>query len=69
MNDSDGRHIRSAARLLKASIVTRSSPVIAYTATPISSDGPLGRLFADVVRKPATAGGIVEAVKRFVPAR
>ena len=43
-----------AARLLKVSAVTRHIPVLAYTATPLNAEGWLARLFADVVRKPAT---------------
>ena len=57
-----------AARLLKVSAITRDIPVLAYTATPLNADGWLSRLFADVVRKPATPDDIVGAVARVAGA-
>jgi CheY-like chemotaxis protein len=57
-----------SARLLKASEVTRSIPVIAYTATPITADGWLARLFAAVLRKPVGPDEIVAAVSRLAVA-
>jgi two-component system cell cycle response regulator DivK len=53
-----------AARLLKASSVTRQIPIIAYTATPLSADGWLARLFAEVLRKPVSPDAIVAAVRQ-----
>jgi CheY-like chemotaxis protein len=53
-----------AARLLKASSVTRHIPVIAYTATPLSADGWLARLFVEVLRKPVSPDAIVDAVRQ-----
>jgi CheY-like chemotaxis protein len=54
----------SAARLLKASEATRHLNVIAYTARPEFDDGPLGRMFAAVLTKPASPDAIVEAIQR-----
>ena len=53
-----------AARLLKASSVTRHIPVIAYTATPLTTDGWLARLFVEVLRKPVAPDDIVAAVRQ-----
>jgi len=54
-----------AARLLKASAATRHINVVAHTATPEFYVGPLGRLFVDVLPKPATPDSIVASVRRF----
>ena len=54
-----------AARLLKASPVTRRVNVLAYTAKPDFYDGPMQRLFADVLPKPAHAQVITERVRRL----
>jgi len=55
-----------AARLLKASPVTRDVPVIAYTASPMLADAWLTHLFVEVLRKPAAPAEIVRAVARAV---
>lgn len=57
-----------AARLLKASAATRHLKIVAYTAKPEFCEGPLARLFVDVLRKPTTPGEIAAAVRRFVEA-
>jgi CheY-like chemotaxis protein len=54
-----------ATRLLKASKATRRSAVIAYTATPISAEGPLGQLFVGVLRKPANPDAVIAMVEQF----
>ena len=54
-----------ATKLLKASRVTQSINVIAYTAKMNLDDAPMGRLFADVLQKPASPETIVGLVQRF----
>src|SRR5689334_14339425 len=54
-----------ATRLLKASQVTADIHVIAYTAKMTLDDAPQSRLFADVLKKPASPERIVGAVQRF----
>ena len=54
-----------ATRLLKASQVTADIHVIAYTAKMTLDDAPPGRLFADVLKKPASPETIVGVVQRF----
>jgi CheY-like chemotaxis protein len=54
-----------AARLLKASETTRDINVIAYTAKMNVDDAPLTRVFAEVLRKPASPEAIVGTVQRF----
>jgi len=54
-----------ATRLLKASPVTADINVIAYTAKMTLDDAPQSRLFADVLKKPASPERIVGAVQRF----
>jgi CheY-like chemotaxis protein len=55
-----------AARLLKASPVTRDIHVLAYTAKPDFCDGPLRELFIDVLIKPAHPDAIAQRVRRAV---
>jgi two-component system cell cycle response regulator DivK len=54
-----------ATRLLKASPVTHDLNVIAYTAKMNVDDAPATRLFAEVLRKPASPEAIVGIVQRF----
>jgi CheY-like chemotaxis protein len=54
-----------AARLLKASQVTHDINVIAYTARMNVDDAPATRVFAEVLRKPASPEAIVGTVQRF----
>jgi CheY-like chemotaxis protein len=54
-----------ATRLLKASHVTHDIKVIAYTAKMNAEDAPEMRLFAEVLRKPASPEAIVGTVQRF----
>lgn len=54
-----------ATRLLKASRVTQAINVIAYTAKMTLDEGPVDRLFVDVLRKPASPETIVGLVQRF----
>ena len=54
-----------AARLLKASQATHDIKVIAYTAKMNVDEAPADRVFADVLRKPASPDAIVGAVQRF----
>ena len=54
-----------ATKLLKASPVTHDINVIAYTAKMNMDDGPMTRLFADVLQKPASPETIVGLVQRF----
>jgi CheY-like chemotaxis protein len=54
-----------ATRLLKASRVTQDINVIAYTAKMNVEEAWAGRLFADVLRKPASPDTIVGLVHRF----
>jgi len=54
-----------ATKLLKASPVTHDINVIAYTAKMNMDDGPMTRLFADVLQKPASPEMIVGLVQRF----
>lgn len=53
-----------ATRLLKASQATHDINVIAYTAKMNVDDAP-GRLFVDVLQKPATPDAIIALVQRF----
>jgi CheY-like chemotaxis protein len=55
-----------AARLLKASSVTRHLNVIAYTAKPDAIEGPLARFFAHVLRKPTKPELIAASVRQFL---
>jgi CheY-like chemotaxis protein len=55
-----------AARLLKASAVTRRVKVIAYTARPEFYEPPFADLFEDVVKKPAPPTAILASVERFI---
>jgi CheY-like chemotaxis protein len=54
-----------AARLLKASAVTQHLNVIAHTAKPQFLEGPLQRLFVDVVAKPAMPDVVLASIERF----
>ena len=54
-----------AARLLKASQVTHDINVIAYTAKMNVDDAPATRVFAEVLRKPASPEAIIGTVQRF----
>jgi CheY-like chemotaxis protein len=54
-----------AARLLKASRVTHDINVIAYTAKMNVDEAPATRVFAEVLRKPASPEAIVGTVQRF----
>ena len=54
-----------AARLLKASHVTHDINVIAYTAKMNVDDAPATRVFAEVLRKPASPEAIIGTVQRF----
>jgi len=55
-----------AARVLKASSVTQHLNLIAYTAGPNGvEDGPIARLFVEVLRKPVKPEKIVDCVRRF----
>jgi CheY-like chemotaxis protein len=56
----------AAARLLKASEVTRDLKLIAYTATPDFCEGPVAKLFVDVLAKPADPATIVASVRRHI---
>ncbi len=58
-----------AARLIKASPVTRDMKVIAYTATPDVFETPWTRWFVDVIPKPASADAIVSSVQRYAEVR
>jgi CheY-like chemotaxis protein len=55
-----------AARLLKASEATRHMKVIAHTSAPDLFGGPLMKLFADLLPKPASPDAIVASVQRLV---
>jgi len=55
-----------AARLLKASSVTRDIHVLAYTANAGFYDGPLSNLFTDVLAKPAHPDAIVQLVRQAI---
>ena len=55
-----------AARLLKATPVTHGVKVIAYTAKADFYEGPLTRLFVDVLAKPASPDAITARVRRLV---
>ena len=58
-----------AARLLRASDVTRDVDVIAYTAEPDVRDSVFARWFFDILQKPAAPDGIIAAVQRCVDGR
>jgi len=58
-----------AARLIKASPVTRDMKVIAYTATPDVFETPWTRWCVDVIRKPASPDAIVSSVQRHAEIR
>jgi CheY-like chemotaxis protein len=55
-----------ATRLLKAAAATRDAPVIAHTAKPEFFQGPMSRLFARVLPKPAAPGEVVGSVEEFL---
>ena len=54
-----------ATRLLKASQVTHAINVIAYTAKMHVDDAPATRVFAEVLRKPASPEAIIGTVQRY----
>ena len=54
-----------AARLIKASAETRHLNILAHTAKPGFYEGPLTRLFVDVLTKPTAPEALVVAVRRF----
>lgn len=56
-----------ATRLLKAAPATRHVPVIAHTARPDVLEGPITRLFARVLAKPAGPDELIASVKAFLP--
>ena len=56
-----------AARLLRASLLTRHLKVIAFTARPDIYEELVARSFADVLAKPAPPEAIIATVRRFVP--
>ena len=58
-----------AARLLKASPVTRAIEVFAYTANPSFYDGPLSQLFTEVLTKPVRPDEIAHLVLQAVSRR
>lgn len=58
-----------AARLLKASPVTRTIEVFAYTANAGFYDGPLSELFTDVLTKPVRPDEIAHLVLQAVSRR
>ena len=58
-----------AARLIKASPVTRDMKVIAYTATADVFETPWTRWFVDVIPKPASPEAIVSSVQRYAEIR
>jgi CheY-like chemotaxis protein len=58
-----------AARLLKASPVTRDIHVLAYTANAGFYDGPLSHLFADVLAKPAHPDAIAQLLRQAIYGR
>lgn len=53
-----------ATRLIKASDATRRSRVIAYTSTPPQRHSVVEKLFAAVVRKPATPNAVLATVQQ-----
>ena len=53
-----------AARLIGASAITRDVKVIAYTARPEFYDGPITRLFVDVLGKPSSPEALLASVQR-----
>ncbi len=55
-----------AARLLRASAVTRDVRVIAYTAKSDVRDSPSAKRFVDILQKPAAPEVIIAAVQRCV---
>lgn len=57
-----------AARLIKASAETRHMNILAHTAKPGFYEGPLTRLFVDVLPKPTAPEALVVAVRRFAEA-
>jgi CheY-like chemotaxis protein len=57
-----------AARLIKASAETRHMNILAHTAKPDFYEGPLRRLFVDVLSKPTAPEALVVAVRRFAHA-
>ena len=58
-----------AARLLKASPVTRDIHVLAYTANTGFYDGPLSGLFTDILAKPAHPDAIAQLVRQAISRR
>jgi CheY-like chemotaxis protein len=55
-----------AARLLRASMLTRHLKVIAFTARPDVHEESITRSFADILSKPAAPETIIARVQRFV---
>jgi two-component system, cell cycle response regulator DivK len=55
-----------ATRLLKAGEATRHVPVIAHTGKPEYCDGLKGRLFTQVLPKPAAPSDVVASVRRHL---
>jgi CheY-like chemotaxis protein len=55
-----------AARLLRASLLTRHLKVIAFTAMPDIYEESVGRFFADILMKPAAPETIITTVQRCV---
>ena len=55
-----------AARLLRASTLTRHLKVIAFTAGPDVHEESITRSFADILSKPAAPETIIATVQRFV---
>lgn len=55
-----------AARLLRASLLTRHLKVIAFTARPDIYEEPVARSFASILTKPASPEAIIATVQRFV---
>jgi CheY-like chemotaxis protein len=58
-----------AARLLRASALTRNLKVIAFTARPDLHEEAVARSFTSVLSKPATPEAIVSEVRRLAPDR
>ena len=54
-----------AARLLKASPITRDTPLMAYTANWSTDDSALKEVFCEVMAKPAGADEFLAAVKQL----
>ena len=54
-----------AARLLRASLLTRNLTVIAFTARPYVHEESIARSFADILSKPVAPEVIIATVQRF----